>query len=241
MKSTALTALCLSIVASLLPVFGQQNTAYALDTFQPLPFRQAKNTLKTLYKDKHQQSFYCGCEFNYQGKKLIPNLKACGYEVRKQVKRAQRIEWEHLMPAWAFGHQRQCWQKGGRKACKSDKEFKLMEGDMHNLVPAIGEVNGDRSNYRFSNWNGRPYQYGTCSMIVDFRQKKVQPPARTRGTIARAYLYMSDTYNITLSNRDSKLYDAWSKQHPPSQWECKRNTLIKKLQGNENRFIDQCT
>lgn len=37
---------------------------------------------------------------------------------------------------------------------------------MHNLFPAIGEVNGDRANYRFSDWNGKPNQYGKCQMLV---------------------------------------------------------------------------
>lgn len=65
--------------------------------------------------------------------------------------RATRIEWEHIVPAWVMGHQRQCWQKGGRKSCTdTDPVFREMEADLHNLAPAIGEVNGDRSNYLYS-------------------------------------------------------------------------------------------
>ena len=46
---------------------------------------------------------------------------------------------------------RQCWQEGGRKNCiKTDAVFKKMEADLYNLKPAIGEVNGDRSNYQFA-------------------------------------------------------------------------------------------
>ena len=63
---------------------------------------------------------------------------------------------------------------------------------MHNLVPSIGEVNGDRSNYRFSDWNGFPQQYGKCAMVVDFKGKRVQPTQQSRGAIARAYLYMAE-------------------------------------------------
>lgn len=47
------------------------------------------------------------------------DLASCGYQVRKQQNRAERIEWEHIVPAWVFGHQRQCWQQGGRKNCVS--------------------------------------------------------------------------------------------------------------------------
>lgn len=207
---------------------------------EPLNFPQAKKQLAAMYKDQHQTSFYCGCDFQYKGKKLIPDLNSCGYQVRKQVKRASRIEWEHIMPAWAFGHQRQCWQTGGRKACKRDREFQKMEGDMHNLVPAIGEVNGDRSNYRFTQWGGIANQYGQCKMIVDFKQKQVQPPQEARGAIARAYLYMAQRYQLKLSKKEQQLYNAWNKQIPPSRWECRKNTLVEKIQGNSNPFIKDC-
>ncbi|MGR5470168.1 endonuclease, partial [Vibrio astriarenae] len=121
---------------------------------------------------------YCGCDIKWQGKKGVPDLASCGYQVRKQAKRASRIEWEHVVPAWQFGHQRQCWQIGGRKNCsRNDKTFRSMEADLHNLTPAIGEVNGDRSNYNFSQWNGLDgVSYGRCEMQVNFKQRKVMPP-----------------------------------------------------------------
>lgn len=203
-------------------------------------FRKAKKLLAQMYQGQHQNSFYCGCDFSYSGKKLIPDLNSCGYQVRKQQKRASRIEWEHIVPAWAFGHQRQCWQNGGRKACKKDPEFRLMEGDMHNLVPAIGEVNGDRSNYRFIEWNGLPTQYGQCDIVIDFKNKQVQPPQQSRGSIARAYLYMANQYQLKLSKKETKLFNAWNKANPPGRWECARNEMIGSIQGNKNRFIQVC-
>ncbi|MDX1268943.1 MAG: endonuclease, partial [Oceanisphaera sp.] len=112
---------------------------------EALSFRQAKQAAPAIYND-HPVTFYCGCPIDAHGKKLVPNLERCGYQVRKQQKRASRIEWEHVVPAWELGHQRQCWQQGGRKNCtRNDTVFKRMEGDLHNLVPAVGEVNGDRS------------------------------------------------------------------------------------------------
>ncbi|MGO7631757.1 endonuclease, partial [Rhizobium ruizarguesonis] len=65
-------------------------------------------------------------------------------------------------------------QKGGRKNCsKNDQQFRLMEADLHNLTPAIGEVNGDRSNFNFSQWNGVDgVSYGRCEMQVNFKQRK---------------------------------------------------------------------
>ncbi len=106
----------------------------------PSSFSAAKREAVKIYAD-HPTSFYCGCDIKWQGKKGIPDLASCGYQVRKQEKRASRIEWEHVVPAWQFGHQRQCWQNGGRKNCtRNDNVFKSMEADLHNLTPAIGEV-----------------------------------------------------------------------------------------------------
>ncbi len=204
----------------------------------PSSFSKAKKEAIKIYFD-HPTSFYCGCDISWQGKKGKPDLDSCGYQVRKQLKRASRIEWEHVMPAWNFGHQRQCWQDGGRKNCtRNDKVFKAMEADLHNLTPTVGEVNGDRSNYRFSQWNGMDgVSYGMCEMQVNFKQRKVMPPDRARGSIARTYLYMSKKYDLKLSKSEQQLMVAWNKQYPIDDWECIRNQRIKHIQGNENPFV----
>ncbi|WP_133405713.1 endonuclease [Parashewanella tropica] len=205
----------------------------------PSSFNQAKKMARQVYQALPvQQSFYCGCDIQIKGKKWSPNLSSCGYQVRKQQRRASRIEWEHIVPAWEMGHQLQCWQNGGRKNCKRNSaEFKVMESDLHNLVPAIGEVNGDRNNYRFSQWNGRPNQYGQCQMLVDFKGRKVQPPSETRGQIARTYLYMQKQYGFRLAKQQLRLFQAWNTSYPVTRFECQRDTLIAKKQGNHNPFV----
>ncbi|WP_108651278.1 endonuclease [Dongshaea marina] len=200
-------------------------------------FRSAKRELVRLYQQHPQiPTFYCRAPISWQGKKGIPELKEIGYKVRKQQKRANRIEWEHVMPAYWFGHQLKCWQQGGRKACeKHSARFRQMEGDMHNLVPSIGEVNGDRSNYRYSDWQG-PSMYGRCEMAIDFKRKQARPPRYTHGFIGRDYLYMQQRYGIKLSKSQMKMMQAWAQQ-APSSWECQQNKLITKLQGNDNPFV----
>lgn len=177
-----------------------------------------------------------------RAKKLTPDLEACGYQVRKQESRANRIEWEHIVPAWEFGHQRQCWQQGGRKNCiDKDPVFAQMEGDMHNLVPSVGEVNGDRANYRYSEWNAKPDQYGQCEMVVDFKARRVQPPPHSRGAIARTYFYMQERYKLSIADQQRKLFEVWNKKYPVTPWECQRDNAIAKYQGNHNRFVkEQC-
>ncbi len=217
-------ALLWMLVAVGLPVLAADN------------FSAAKRDARNIYQD-HQSSFYCGCDIRWQGKKGIPDLAGCGYQVRKQPKRAGRIEWEHVVPAWEFGHQRQCWQEGGRKACKKDKTFARMEADLHNLVPAIGEVNGDRSNFRFVESRDQPHQYGQCPMVVDFKGRRATPPARAKGAIARTYLYMSDRHGLKLARQQRQLFSAWSRLYPVTAWECQRNQRIRAVQGNDNPHV----
>jgi deoxyribonuclease-1 len=211
-----------------------------------LTFSKAKKELvKTYQKIPDAKTFYCGCDIHWQGKKGIPDSRSCGYTPRKPVtrsgklnERAQRIEWEHVVPAHWFGHQRLCWQQGGRKACKKDPEFVRMEGDLHNLQPAIGELNGDRSNYRFAALEGEPTQYGACQFKVDFNGRKAEPRSEVRGDIARTYFYMADRYNLRISKSQQKLFYAWATQDPVDDWEIQRNRLIKQIQGNGNPWIE---
>ena len=181
--------------------------------------------------------FYCGCKITWQGKKGIPDLESCGYKIRKNEVRATRIEWEHVMPAWQFGHQLQCWQDGGRKNCAKDPEYRKVESDMHNLQPAVGEVNADRSNFMFGQWNGGENQYGQCTMKIDFKNKLAEPPVRARGTIARTYFYMRDQYKLSLSRQQTQLFEAWDKLYPVTDWECERDKRIAKIQGNNNPYV----
>lgn len=204
----------------------------------PKNFAQAKQVARKIYAEK-PVDFYCNCAYNAQ---YEVDLKGCGYIPRKQPKRASRIEWEHIVPAWNIGHNRQCWLNGGRKQCSEhDPEFSRAEADLHNLVPVVGEVNGDRSNFRFAMLSTpkreQDWQYGACRFVVDFPGRKAMPPEYTRGTIARTYLYMSERYAINLSSSERKLFNAWHKQYPVNAWERWRNQKNACAQGNANPYV----
>ncbi|WP_159566605.1 deoxyribonuclease I [Budvicia diplopodorum] len=205
---------------------------------KPISFSKAKTLAVSIHKDA-KQTFYCGCPIRWEGKKGIPNLKMCGYQIRNNSNRAGRIEWEHVVPAWMFGHQRQCWQNGGRKNCTKDPIFNQMETDLHNLQPAVGEINDDRSNFQFSQWSSQATQYGKCQMKIDFKGKLAEPPERARGAIARTYFYMRDRYHLRLSKQQTQLFDAWNYRYPVTLWECERNRRILKIQGNDNPYVSQ--
>lgn len=220
------------------PVFADLVTRP--DAVGPRDFRNAKKVLPRVYRGL-EQDFYCGCP--YTGKEM--DLKSCGYQPRKQQTRAERLEWEHVVPAWVLGHQRMCWQEkvkgksGGRKNCTdNDPVFARAEGDLINLVPSVGEVNGDRQNFRFSIWTDKPTpMYGQCQTVVDFKERRVQPRKEVRGRIARIQFYMAARYDLKLSREDQRIFCAWARAYPVDAWERQRDERIVKLQGNGNPFV----
>jgi deoxyribonuclease-1 len=197
-------------------------------------FSEAKRLASEVYLDR-KETFYCGCDFDE--KKRVDSA-SCGYLPRKNNKRAQRIEWEHVVPAHALGQSRQCWRepictnsKGkaykGRQCCeKVDPVFRAMVSDLRNLVPAIGELNGDRSNYTFSMIEGEERNYGACDFEVDRSLRKVEPRPEIRGDIARTYFYMHETYDLPLSGKQRQLFEVWDREDPVSEWEVTRNARI---------------
>ena len=199
----------------------------------PRTFAEAKKIAWSLYAQQSVE-FYCGCRYN--GNRV--DLKSCGFQPRKNPQRAARIEWEHLVPAWVIGHQRRCWQQGGRKQCaRSDETFRRTEADLFNLVPSIGEINGDRSNLSFAWLPQPPTQYGACPMVVDFKAGKAMPRPKVRGMIARTYFYMSQRYGLRLSKQERRLFEAWSRHYPVESWERQRNQRIACVMGWGNPFV----
>ena len=201
-------------------------------------FGKSKRLLATKIYPEHQKAFYSNCDYKIKEKKLIPLPKTCGFHYRKNKNRSERIEWEHIVPAWHFGHQLHCWQNGGRMSCRQkNSKFKQMEADMHNLVPAIGEINGDRSNFRYAMIEGEKRLYGKVDMEIAFSKKKAEPRDSVHGDIARTYFYMRDRYGLRISKTQEKMLIAWNNLDPVDRWEKKKNQMVKELQGDENMYI----
>ncbi len=164
----------------------------------PATFDRAKVEAKQyVYFDRNAKgTFYCGCSWQWTGRSGGRiNHESCSYEVRKQQNRAERLEWEHIVPAYNFGRARQCWQKGGRQNCIStDPVFRAMEADLHNLTPTVGEVNGDRSNYNFGVLPSTAFQHGACSIKIDFSQRTAEPPDEIKGQIPLHQYHLSAIY-----------------------------------------------
>ncbi|RDU69767.1 deoxyribonuclease [Helicobacter aurati] len=205
----------------------------------PQTFSESKELLsKAWNRHNFTRDFYCQAPFTIT-ESAITVIPSEYYTPRKPLAsnnkpniRASRIEFEHIMPAHNFGKHLPCWKKGGRKACKEDKTFNSMEADLYNLVPAIGEINADRSNYKYAEAPRNVViggQYGNCPVHTDFKAKRFYPADYSKGLIARTYLYMSNTYNIRLSDSELKLMQAWDKMYPPNDYEIQRNKIIEEI------------
>ncbi|MCR5085702.1 MAG: endonuclease [Succinivibrionaceae bacterium] len=215
--------------------------ALAMGGAQAHSFATAKKYLPLIYEALPEPAtLYCRCPLSFRNHRYAPDLRHCpGYRPRPDVPlRLLRIQAEHVMSAWEFGHTRPCWRDDSRRACSAeDPEFKEMEGDLHNLFPAIGEINLRRSNYQFSQFNAQA-DASTCHMGIDSEHRLVEPPAAARGAIARAMLYMAARYQIRLDGTYERILTAWNRLHPATPGECLRHELIRLVQGNPNPFVE---
>ena len=109
---------------------------------------------------------------------------------------------------------------------------------MYNLYPAVGEVNGLRSNYSMAMIPGARYRFGACKTKIE--NQKIEPRPEVRGLIARTYFYMESAYpgHGILAKANEKLFHAWDKAVPVDAWECERARKIAKVQGNVNQVVE---
>ena len=209
-------------------------------------FAKAKSILKKSNYFGIKEELYCGCEF-YKGK--IPLDAKCGIKARKNQKRAFKIEFEHIVPfenqvghtiVWDSGIPA-CKGKKGRN-CAS-KIFAHLEGDLWNLWPASGELNGDRSNYSYAMIPGARNQYGKCDFKVEDR--KAEPRNEVKALIAFTYIYFQKTYAKYLrtnyiSNKNEKLFEAWTK-FPLTKEQCNWAKRVEDTQRNRNdELLEAC-
>ncbi len=236
-------ALFVSVLA--VPAFAQS----------PERFATAKKLLAGIHEDiGHLQTLYCGCPYvrtSRSGGDI--DREACGLEARKNEKRSDRVEWEHVVPASWFGSHRTCWKDGhalcgkktngkplkGRECCLKpgvDPDFQAAHNDPHNLFPAGGEVNGDRSANPYGTVEGEPRRYGACDFEIGGKPRVAEPTTHVRGEIARAMLYMSQRYRADVRMTRETLLD-WHEADPPDGWELERAKRIEAATGLEHPYI----
>ena len=78
--------------------------------------------------------------------------------------------------------------------------------------------------------------YKLSSII--FRRVAI-PNKSILGDIARVSFYMSDTYGVIYSKRQTKLFNEWNKQDPISSEEIALNKRILRVQGAGNHYVSE--
>jgi deoxyribonuclease I len=211
-------------------------------------FEKAKRTLGRVINAEHRITIYCGCAYSTTGRM---DFTGCGYVPKQDQERAHRLEWEHVVPAEAFGQSFPEWRDGspecvnskghpfkGREcARKASVAFRYMEADMYNLYPEIGELNALRSNLPMGEVQDESHPFGRCD--VKLADNAFEPRPEVRGDVARTYMYMNAAYpkRGIISRKNKKLFAAWSEIDPVDAWECERSRRIEKAQGNVNQIL----
>ncbi len=153
--------------------------------------------------------------------------------------KGKSINVEHVMPmAWAM-NELGC---DDRKQCrKISQRFNQIEADLHNLYPSLSDINEERGSHSFGMVRGEKRNFGKCDFEIDYQKRLVEPREVSRGEIARAMFYMSETYGLKIFKRLGIALKKWHREDPPSAQERRRNDMIEKLQGTRNRFVDDPT
>ncbi len=224
----------------------------------PGSFKNAKIAALALWWEIGPTSFYCRCPYRFattEEKQIRKgNLwvigSVCGYEAKalitkkgKPNARAMRIEWEHVVPAdWiatGFGCQDQT-----RAECRAIDGYEEAEGDLFNLVPSVGELNGDRSARLYGVVTGEERAYGDCDFEViatgegePHIRGAAEPMPSIRGDVARVWFYMSDKYGVQMNPEYRALMESWSAADPSDEAERRRHDLIAVEMGSENLFV----
>ena len=195
-------------------------------------FSTSKRRMYAIYKD-NRRTLYCDCE--YEDK--VVDLESCNMG-EFDTTRWNRTEAEHVVPASTIGAGKECWEDGGRDNClKVDPIFKIAHNDLHNLYPAVGQVNGRRSNIAIGVVLGDVLEYPGCDFEINTPLKTVEPRPEVRGDIARTYFYMEWRYGVYIPMEQRRTLMHWHQVDPVDDWERERSAAIFDPQGRPDPFL----
>jgi len=128
----------------------------------------------------------------------------------------------------------------------SRTRFNRAEGDLHNLLPALINLNSARGKRLFGEIPGsdtREVTIGTKTFTCDFQLEgnMVEPRRIAKGNLARGILYMCSEYDFPVDPDMLAVLKRWNRSDRPTVFERTRNDSIEQVQGTRNRFIDDPT
>lgn len=225
------------------------NLAFSSYAAPPKNFTQAKKIVKQIFKD-HRLTLYCNCKYDNYGK---INHKSCNMQPIKHMYRANRLEFEHIMPMSSITKQFKCGREkicigksrkkySGRACCrKINPKYRKIEAELFNLWPVVGSINRERLDYRFTKFSSKVFTpenfFDNCPILIDDNLRAVEPRDEIKGLVARASLFMAKKYDIKLSKQQENLFNAWNKKYPPDEWELTWAKRITEITGYPNEFI----
>ena len=215
-------------------------------------WKKAKNDVADTVYNRIGNTFYCGCLYeshdDRDGSATILDFNDC-YNWRSHNYRdaACELNWEHIVPVNLTPvSYRDCWVKPetfddkckgkrGRECCERyDEKAKEIIFDPHNLVPAVGQINQLRRDYRYSDLDDST-TFGKCS--AGYEEGKFEPPDCKKGDVARIWFYMRDSHDVEISPQEAEMFQKWSQSDPVSPWEQERERRIFALSKRENRHV----
>jgi deoxyribonuclease-1 len=117
---------------------------------------------------------------------------------------------------------------GSRDRCyRRSAPFRDAFLDIHNLVPAEGDLNGIRSNRPVGEVRGEGRRFGDCGAEVG--RDRFEPPDDRRGDAARIVFLMRDRHGIPIEPRDMRVLTRWNRQDPVDQRERARDRMIQQV------------
>jgi len=196
--------------------------------------------LLNIYQDS-PQSFFCQHTFDQDGQ-LAPFSNSL-------LNPSIKITWHLVVSKQQLAQHRACYQEKicvnkknqrfkGLRCCKqSDPLYNIMTHDLHNRLPITPQLQKILNKVKFDALQEKFGSETFCNIYYDPKQQILDIPNTKKGEIARIHLYMSDTYNLNMSQSERLLYTQWHNSYPPSKWEKQKNIRIEAIQGNRNPFI----
>ena len=186
---------------------------------------------------------YCGLRFR---------VAAAVAKLPEGAETGRPATWITLEHAYAADWMADALACGDRDTCAvaSDetirKRFNNAEADMHNLWPALGNLNSSRGKRPFGEVGDpkrteqRAVKVGEKTFQCDFENVGgiVEPRRIVRGNLARSIFYMCQEYGFPVDPKMLIVLKRWNAADPPTQGERRRNDRIEAWQRTRNVFID---
>lgn len=119
--------------------------------------------------------------------------------------------------------------------CEKKPEFSRAYNDLHNIYPVDLQSLIARGGANFAELASIQPKDPACPIRTSYQT--FEPPDYAKGNVARAMVYMTETYHLPIRG-SLAMYQHWSKLDPPDQEEVRRNRTIKALQGLGNPYIE---